>query len=325
MKILERPVYAVSTAFLVVGLLLATCAHVSAAEPRHSLSDLIDEIAPSIVQIRGVFEGVPQGATSGKPEQSIQVLGSGFVINSDQYVITSDSAIYNFRNAVRVWSGTQALEIRSRELRAGFGATASGSSTARGEPTPAPPDVAVDVIDEDLAHDLALVKLHPLPAGTRTSIAKLSTAPFAAGEQVAIVGYPLRKPILIATSGAIASSNEFEGSRTPLASSLAFPDNLANYYLADVRVLDGSTGSPVVSLDRGGGITGMCHGSLAGLALDSSGNPIPVCRSVPAKNGRSTSVCDQRIVYSSGLAVVVPISAAIQLIEKHHLKWTAGE
>ena len=84
----------------------------------------------------------------------------------------------------------------------------------------------------------------------------------------------------------------------------------ANYFLVGITVNPGNSGGPVYSLEDAS-VLGVCDAFL----------------NTPVKNqhGQSIRIKDNDLIYSSGLAVVVPIKFVIDLMQKHDLKWSSQD
>ena len=243
-------------------------------------------------------------------------MGTGFLVTEDGYVITAKHVMDALKEPPRANDGQGPLD---------FG---PGSPTVRIQMpiddkiglnrTVVPPEPAFrgyfsgfkfEEIDEDTVHDLALLKLNANPSvitavlktpnGSVRKIVQVVAAKFSLrrpeeGEPIAVSGYPLRSPVMVTTSGAIASSWEVDRRDMPPGTPGALLSRLADSYLADIHVNHGNSGGPVFSV--------------------TDGSVIGVCVSiVPDSMGDSP--------YNSGLSSMVPAKYVIELLKKHNLKW----
>jgi S1-C subfamily serine protease len=277
-------------------------------ERRHlmTVADAIEAMRPSVVQISYEPSDV-SGWSSGS-------LGTGFLVNADAYVITARHVII----------AGQALlaQITAQRKRMLVGLAIPNTEMIRGSFS----IVEFDVIDEDPRHDLALLKLRrnpfagevtsgirlnneqiPLPANAATLSARRPRD----GEMVAISGYPLGQPVLVTNTGWMATSWSYDVAQVGVPGGPAWfrrPD-VADAYLADVTVNPGNSGGPVY-LTETGTVIGVCVASLLS----------------PVRNqeGKEGTIDGQKLLYSSGLTIVVPAQYAIDLLKKHGLGWSTA-
>jgi len=254
----------------------------------------IDAVRPSIIQIRGE---VARGAG--------QVVGTGFLVHAAGYALT---AKHVSQAAVEVASSatggriTVGLAIPNVDMH---GIRTRGNFEI----------VECEVVEDDPRHDLALVKLKPNPfaSGKQSGISRTPSGDIAMnalyglapltlerprdGAAIAVSGYPLAKPVLVTTTGIIASaweSSVADVSPPGAPSGFTMPD-FADSYLADVAVNPGNSGGPVY-LTASGAVVGVCVSFNVAEAKDTAGTPLR---------------------YNSGLSVVVPIRYGIDLLGRH--------
>lgn len=116
--------------------------------------------------------------------------------------------------------------------------------------------------------------------------------------------------MLVTTSGNLASSwsSEVQEIQVPGApAGFRMPD-VADSYLADVRVNGGNSGGPVYSVESAR-VIGVCVSFDTAPVQYGNGNQEPA-----TIGGRPLS-------YNSGLSNVVPIRYLIELLKKHNLTW----
>lgn len=115
------------------------------------------------------------------------------------------------------------------------------------------------------------------------------------GETVAVSGYPLSSPVLVTTSGAIASSWEIAEKDLPRQVPGWFISHLSDSYLADLHVAHGNSGGPVYSV-ADGSVIGVCVAMLP-------------------------DELEPKAAYNSGLSIMVPAKYVVALLTKHNLRW----
>jgi S1-C subfamily serine protease len=271
------------------------------------LTESVDHVRPCIVQVNFLATHLSQNLQSqlNRPFVS-SPLGTGFLVNSEGYVITANHVID---------SGQQLIQkIDAGQKQVYVGLALPNTENMRGNFSL----VNFELVDKDERHDLALLKLRKNPFRGEVSsgivvngkevpllfgIAILNTDRPKDGAYVAISGYPLGQTVLVTNAGWMATSwaldiKEIAASGAP--EWFRMPD-IADTYLADVEANPGNSGGPVYLGDNGS-VIGVCVGSLGAPVWDEGGRHKPY--------------------YSSGLTMVVPIRYAIDLLSKHGLNWS---
>lgn len=274
-----------------------------------NLADAVDLIRPSIVQISILNKGFREkkiGFGKSVKEAFIdeEPLGTGFIINSDGYVVTARHVVQAghriaTEKGLPEWWIMVGLAERNTENRRGNFMKVDST-----------------LVDEDERRDLTLLKLNKNPFKGEVSslfgeqdsllfgIAKLNPNRPRDGAAVGISGYPFGKPVLVTNAGWMATSWDSE-----LKVITDIPDrpkwyaeyDIGDVYLADVEVNPGNSGAPVY-LSESATVIGVCVASLPSPIWDKTKKPQP-------------------LFYSSGLTRVVPIRYVIELLEKHNLCW----
>jgi S1-C subfamily serine protease len=257
-----------------------------------SLVQAIERIRPSIVQIIFSATGLSQELRQKVGAFFlIEVLGTGFFINSDAYVITARHVLQHGREYSKL------INAENKSFKIALGLPNSDNFIAN--------KVLVDfnVIDEDSKYDLALLRLRRNPFQGEVSSGiqigeDLVPVPAVAvqlyperpqeGQWIGVSGYPLRERVLVTNSGYVASV-------------WTIPN-----YLADVEVNRGNSGGPVYLVDESG-VIGVC--------VASKGSPIFFDR------GQVAKILDQELYYSSGLTHVVPSTLIIELLERNKIHY----
>jgi len=168
----------------------------------------------------------------------------------------------------------------------------------------------IDLAEIDQAHDLALLKLrnkNELPAPVNTSGNEIKPIINAAslrlraprdGTQIAISGFPLNTPVLITSSGWLASSSgEYAaGNAPPSPPGDSAASETADVYLANMRIIRGNDGGPVYSAE---------NGEVIGVGT--------TFQITPAEG------TNESIIYNSGLGLIIPSKYIVELVKKHKL------
>jgi S1-C subfamily serine protease len=260
-----------------------------------SLPDIIDLVRPSVVQVRVGADGMIPAP-----------VGTGFIVDRSGLVLTA-------RHVPR--DGRKALEDQQRQNISFFiGLAQPNSANIRANFTL----VGCEIVEEDPRHDLTLLRMIPNPfEGAVTSgiviegnplpllyeEATLSSDRPRDGSPIAVSGYPFGDPVLITTSGAVASAWAMDVQQvSPPGAPAGFtmPD-IKDSYFADVSVNPGNSGGPVYSIDDGG-IVGVCIAFRTAQVVTDKG-PVAI-------NGSP-------MYYNSGLSIVVPIRYGEELLARH--------
>jgi S1-C subfamily serine protease len=261
------------------------------------LPDAIDQVRPSIVQIR-------VDPLHPSPSQEGRVIGTGFWVHPDGLILT---ARHVTRDAQKVMAA-----VPDGQLRLGMAIpNLTGPLTIRSsfEITDA------ELVEEDSRHDVALLRApnNPFTSGRQSGVhrlgdgvginalwglASLSNVAVRDGEPIAVSGYPMAEPALVTTSGGIASAFGTDIQEIQLAQGppgFTVPDT-ADSYLANVAVNPGNSGGPVYRVTDGS-VIGVCVAfRVASGQLESQPSPF---------------------FYNSGLSIVVPIKYGQALIARH--------
>jgi S1-C subfamily serine protease len=273
----------------------------------------VDHIRPSIVQISFLATGLSPGVHNQPWCPFVRrPLGTGFLVNSDGFVVTA-------RHVVQC-GHRLAEQIEAAQAGMVVGLALPNTENMRGNFR----DVGLDLVDEDAAHDLALLKLRPNPfsgelgSGFVTNgeevafllgTATLNPSRPRDGDAVGVSGYPLGQSVLVTNAGWMATSWSFEIAEAPVpgAPQLLPTPHIADTFLADLEANPGNSGGPVYLIESAS-VIGVCVGSMLSPVRDQDGNPA----------GTGT----QKLFYSSGLTIVVPARYVTDLLSKHGLSWS---
>jgi S1-C subfamily serine protease len=278
-----------------------------------TLPDAIESLRPSVVQIL-IQVRVPIGSPGGIPGMQPPLVPRTAPIGSGFFVVKLFDSI-PVQGPKQLMVG---LALPNLDHFKSGGATVSirGSFVL----------VESQVIDEDERHDIAVLKLSRNPfkdnmptiiqmpdqnIKTPHKVPTLWAARPRDGEAIAVSGYPLSSPVLVTTSGYLASSwgSDVQEVHVPGAPEwLTWPE-LADSYLADVHVNPGNSGGPVYSVRRGQ-VIGVCVSFALTAVVYSDGSHEPA------------TVGNRPLAYNSGLSNVVPVTYVLALLKKNNLKWT---
>lgn len=247
----------------------------------NALPDAIEVIRPCVIQILADVGG-----------RRPLVIGTGFIVDESGLALTARHVTSGLVGAgggrVPLFAG---IALKNTEnMRANFQL------------------VACEVLQEDARHDLSLIRLVKNPFGLASgmvidgvplpldvAVASRSSDRPRDGVSIAVSGYPLHEPVLITTSGTLASAWAMDIAEVQLpgrSAGISIPD-LKDSYVADVAANPGNSGGPVYLADSGV-VIGVCvafkRGEVGG------GSPF---------------------AYNSGLTVVVPIKYGEELLMRH--------
>jgi S1-C subfamily serine protease len=244
------------------------------------LPEAIRKLAPAIVQISGMDESAMEPRS----------FGTGFFVSQDAHVVTAKHVIDAAHRAANDGAVTRVsvglAHENTENMRANFTFT------------------GFDVMAEDGPNDLALLRLrnNPFEGQVGTGIsgvdlpcesAALATDRPRDGTNIAVSGYPLSNPVLITNGGHIASRWGYEVKNTPAPGPAGkYWPEVSDQYLADVEINPGNSGGPCYAVESG---------DVLGVCVANQPSPVRV-----ASSGAPAVILGDYLVYSSGLAVIVP-------------------
>jgi S1-C subfamily serine protease len=277
------------------------------AKPPTSRPDLIANMKSAVIQISYQSDPpVPNGTG---------IAGTGFLVSNDGYALTAAHVVNEVKKLL------QANGARGFRLIAGVTLdTSSGSFHGSFE------QIDCTVVDMDVPHDIAILKLSRNPFGPffnsgivvggkpltlHVQTAKLQAQRPAEGTELLVSGYPLSVPTLVTQRGTVASLSftEVEIERPGAPPWFKFPE-VADQILADIVVNPGNSGGPFYLSDTGE-VIGICHGNLLSPVHLENGAIVQM------QEGGTTHILEQ----NSGLAVVLPIKYAIALLDKNKITY----
>jgi S1-C subfamily serine protease len=267
-------------------------------QPKPNLADIIDDVRPSVVQVAvhvllgGQIESVMNARESFPPclQRSMNcIVGTGFFVNSDGYVVTAFHVVDGFRGP----DGTDhpgakqlvdLLETGGIHSEVVIGISQPNFDNGSSVIAASTEYYSASIVATDPSHDLAIIKASfgssdHMPAWisgpgiadvkmmTRKAVTISKSRPRDA-EDIFACGYAFGEPGLITTSGTIASA----WNALPLlrAAAAGFPSSV-EVYNVDLRINPGNSGGPVFR---------MSDQSLVGVAVQSLGS---LGIAVPAK------------------------------------------
>jgi S1-C subfamily serine protease len=280
-----------------------------------AFEDVVDQMRGSVVHFEAVWFK--------DRKTNRQSLGSGFIVNRDGYVVSAAHVIAAGqrllsslegaeRAAIRIYLAMQniqreagAVHLDMRGSFVGYGFSISGVDELN--------DVILlkldknPFIDTDQRHRIGDFDVSPKPVP-----AMLYTSRPRDGAAIAMSGYPLGQPVLITTSGRLASGWAFDTAtigRDGAPAWLDFPRS-RHFYFADMTTNPGNSGAPVY-LATTGSVIGICTAVLNAPVRTSTG-------------GRA-AVGDDPLVFSSGITFVIPSQIIVSLLEKHGATWNEAK
>jgi S1-C subfamily serine protease len=279
------------------------------------LPDVIDLVRPAIVQISAtVIPGTDEHrAKLGGKRFASRPIGTGFLVDEGAHVVTAQHVVEGARRLAAEWVGS--------EVSVNVGPALPNTDNMRANFN----DVGFEIIDEDLRHDLTLLRMMANPFkgevppmiqsgdesfGAMCGVPTLDPERPRDGMLISISGYPLGEPVLVTNTGIVASSWSTVTDQVPHPSipNWTLPD-IRDTYLADVQANPGNSGGPVYA-SRDGSIVGVL---VAGRLRDLLGGGQPV---MAGQNPIRTD---------AGLSVIVPIKYAIGMLDKHGVVWKARQ
>lgn len=239
------------------------------------ISDVVASVRSCIVQV----------AAAPEPDVAERV-GTGFFAAPDGRVLTAAHVV--------AAAGDRSLLI---------GVAHQARPTVRGSFTYLP----VDVVATDDDRDIALLQpaRNPLSGQVqsgvvvdgaevplRCTVASPASGRPADGTAVAVSGFPVTEPVLVTTTGVVASAWAFDPTEVPDGPAVTA---IRDYYLLDVTANPGNSGGPAYDAE--------------------TGEVIGVCVSFRVAAG-AAEAGDQPLTfpYNSGLTLVTPIGDALKLL-----------
>jgi len=286
------------------------------SKPLISRADLILNMKAAVIQI-SYKSDLPTPNPAGPPAAG--VAGTGFLVSRDGYALTAAHVITETKKQLQV---NGARDVR---FFAGI-SLASASIPGRITILGSFDQISCAVVDMDEAHDIAILKLDQNPfsplyrptkgLGVSTMPVRVQTAKLQAelpveGAELLVSGYPLRSPTLVTQRGTVASLSFTTVSiEKPGSPSWFKIPEVADLIFADIMVNPGDSGGPFYLSDAGK-VIGICHGNLQSFVRLENGS-----NAVWQQGGIAHA-----LMQNSGLAVVLPIKYAIELLDKNKITY----
>jgi S1-C subfamily serine protease len=281
----------------------------TSSEKTLSVAEAVEQVKPSIIQISVVVKDMNLN-----PMRQDMVLGTGFLVSREGYVITANHVVsvsaIPVKNRDRNGTVAQILyPVNPSMMR--IGVPMPEINTAQVKVQGAFNVFEFDIVEQDNRHDLALLKFRKNPfdikftggikagdnvinTASRVISAKIAKSKPKDGEQIIISGYPGVATTLVTTVGHVATTGETDFGEIEVPS--PFPQipglikqfDVMDLYLGDITANPGNSGGPVY--------------------LSKTGEVIGVCTAIKLVRN-----------YYAGLAILVPIRYAVELLQKHKI------
>lgn len=276
-----------------------------------NLSLAINTIRPAVVQIS--FDA-SELSEDFKREQRIRgdmyqvILGTGFFVNIDGYVITALHVIEKGLQLVRE------IDAGIKDLYVGIGY--QNIENLRGNFS----SVNFEIIDRDENHDICLLRVRRNPfkgevipkfsiritdqqgrvlereTSLLFGVPNINPNRPEDGSALGISGYPFQEPVLITNAGHVASSWVYD------------PRTNSEIYLGDVEINPGNSGGPTYLVE---------DASVIGVCVASESAP------VWTRNGEIARIHDQALFYHSGLTRIIPSRYMVNILERNGATWSS--
>jgi S1-C subfamily serine protease len=299
----KRYAVAIVTAAVLVITVSAIAQNQSSGRVQHrvsspkSLADMVDAVRNCIVRVEVSFPT----ATS---------TGTGFLINTDGVVVTARHVIYPrgiSQPPTKIKVEIRMPTINSEHIK----------MIASWNVFPS------NVVAVDEAHDIAVLKptqnspfpeirvLHSPPQNitVKPSLGTLDPRQLRDGEPVFTSGYPLELPILITTSGFMASSD-------PMKFEPSTPHQILDIYWADMQANPGNSGGPLFSLASGNVIGMVVADKLTPVVFADSSTPGQGVTETP--NG---TISVHPLAANSGITVILPAHYIVELLQSNGIRY----
>ena len=247
--------------------------------------------------------------------------GSGFFVGKDGYVLTAGHVV---KGAMRDAKAVGATKV-TFEVGLLLDMSSVSNANFRGS------FIWVDAtpVEVDDIHDLALLKVSRNPFSgelqsgivskgsmlrLRVTTAKLDSRLPSEGETLLVSGYPLPQeiPTFVTQKGMVASESfsavEVQLPRAPAGFT---GTEVMDSILLDAVVNPGNSGGPVYET-QSGNVIGICDAYETALLQTNKRNAVPIAPG-------------EYLLQNAGLAVVVPIKYAIDLLRKNHVTEFSAE
>jgi S1-C subfamily serine protease len=285
------------------------------------LPDTIDHLRPSIVKISVVLGRFSKEEVwSGEHDWVEQHdLGTGFWVSEDAHVVT---AAHVAREATDLCASTTASDPF---IAVGI---APPNRERMAELLPqvvhqGPPGFSgftADVVDHDVEHDLALLRVQANPFDAEgpalamigderiphaVRVARLSSERPRDGSAVAASGYPFGEPVLVTNAGVVATAWPVSYDRARGESfGLPLPPPPPEIYLADMEINPGNSGGPAYTISDGC-VIGVCSASQGSAAW------LP--------DGSTARIGGDEILHGAHLSVLTPAAYVADLLTRNHI------
>ena len=301
--------------FLFLTMTLAV-AQSTRGKPSDSLPDAIAQVRPAVVQIYYRLDHFPPETAQKFGNHLEGVLGTGFVVRKDGYVVTAlhvvNAFVEKFRGGYEFEGHVYPLGRTRLMVGLQLQNTDSGPFLVRSAFSVA----AAEIVDADELHDIALLKLeHPFSPQAPISVVTFTVARPVEGHRIAISGYPFGENLLQTTSGAISSAWDGKLALQPAPGKpeIKVPQ-IQDLFNVDAQINGGNSGGPVYFPDTGA-VIGMVKGYKLGDVWVEGVRPgDKPTQALDKDTGRSLGA-------NSGIGVVVPARYIVALLKKNNIEY----
>jgi S1-C subfamily serine protease len=297
---MKRLLFAVAALFVIAGIANAQKRSRSQKLPpeKKSLVEMITQARNAIVRIEVIF-----------PDET-KSFGTGFFINNDGVAATAFHVIHppgklQPPQQIRVELRIPTYQNQERQITVLAGWSGSTATEVAADQVH---DIVILKLDHNVFPQIQPIKIPGAELIIKPSVCQLAPRHLQDGEPVFTSGYPLDLPILITTSGFIASSDPM------LFNEQTF--RVEDIYWADMHANPGNSGGPLFSFATGA-VIGMViqYRNAPVMFADQRGGP-----GYGVTKETDGSVTIRPIAFNSGISVIVPAKYLADLLTRNNIR-----